>query len=103
VLQQFSSLEHLKREIKIHRKLEHPHIIKLHHYFEDGDNVYITLEYAQQGSLFHYLRGKRKLPENEVFVYFFQTCVGIDYLHKKNIVHRDLKVTLPDTLRLINP
>jgi serine/threonine protein kinase len=57
------------------------------------------LEYAENGSLFHFLRKKRKIPEQEAFVYFFQTCLGIDYLHKKGIIHRDLK---PENLLLDN-
>lgn len=86
-------MENLKREIKIQKKIEHPHITKLVSCFEDKENVYLILEYAENGSLFHYLRRKRKFTEQEAFVYFFQTCLGIDYLHKKNIIHRDLKVT----------
>lgn len=31
-------------EIKIHRSLNHKHIVKFEHVFEDGDNVYILLE-----------------------------------------------------------
>lgn len=31
----YCSVENLKREIKIQRKLDHPHIIKLDCYFED--------------------------------------------------------------------
>ena len=38
-----------------------------------------------------------KLSERESFVFFFQTCIGIDYLHKNSIVHRDLK---PENLLL---
>ncbi len=55
------------------------------------------MEYADNGSLFQYLRKKRKFSESESFVYFFQTCLGIDYLHKKSIIHRDLK---PENLLL---
>lgn len=80
------------REIMIQKKIKHPHVIRLFHCFEDATNVYLVLEYAENGSLFRYLRKRTKFPENEAFVYFFQTCLGIDYLHKYNIVHRDLKV-----------
>lgn len=59
--------------------------------------MFLILELAENGSLFSYLRKRKRLPENEAFVYFFQTCLGIDYLHKKNIIHRDLK---PENLLL---
>lgn len=86
------SVSIINREIKIHKKLEHPHIIKLRHAFEDKQNIYLVLDYAEHGSLFQYIRKKKKLTEKEIFVFFFQTCIGIDYLHKKGILHRDLKV-----------
>lgn len=89
--------EYLKREIKIQKRLDHPHIIKLYHTFEDSENVYLVLEYAKNGSLFFYLRKKKKCNEREAFVFFFQTCIGIDYLHKKGILHRDIK---PENLLL---
>ena len=86
--------EYLKREIKLQKSLDHPHIIKLFHTFEDNENVYLVLEYAKNGSLFFYLRRKKKCEEKEAFIYFFQTCIGIDYLHKKGILHRDIKVKI---------
>lgn len=89
----YASAENLNREIKIQKKLDHPHVIRLFHSFEDKDNVYLILEYAENGNLFFYLRKRKKMSEKEAFVYFFQTCIGIDYLHKKGILHRDLKVS----------
>lgn len=34
----------LKSEIKIHRSMAHPKIVKFHHHFEDSENIYILLE-----------------------------------------------------------
>ena len=56
---QHSTVEHLKREIKIQKKLDHPHILKLFTYFEDKTNVYLVLEYAENGALFTYLKKKK--------------------------------------------
>jgi serine/threonine protein kinase len=43
------------------------------------------------------LRKKKKLRESDAFIYFFQTCLGIDYIQKRGIIHRDLK---PENLLL---
>lgn len=82
----------VQTEIKIQRNLNHPHIIQLHDYFEDSSNIYLLLEYAEKGNLYKFLKKKKKIPEKEAFIYWIQTCLGVDYLHKKNIMHRDIKV-----------
>lgn len=85
------TVENLKREIRIQKSLDHPNVIKLYHYFEDKENVYLILEYAcilnpillkrENGSLFSYLRKMKKFSEGEAFIFFFQTCLGINFLH----------------------
>lgn len=50
---QYSSAQNLKNEIKIQRKLKHPHIARLYYYFEDDENVYLILEYAPNGSFIY--------------------------------------------------
>jgi len=94
---EYSNKENLKREISIQKGISHPHIVRLYTYFEDSENVYLVLEFAENGSLFHYLKKRKRVSEKEAFVYFFQTCLGIDYLHKRNVIHRDLK---PENLLL---
>lgn len=40
----------LQREVGIHKTLNHPNIIQLYEYFEDDKNVYLVMEYAENGN-----------------------------------------------------
>ena len=51
-LMSMTSVQNIKKEIKIQSKLNHPHITQLHFYFEDDENVYMILEYAEKGKIF---------------------------------------------------
>ncbi len=39
----------LYAEIKIHRMMIHPHIVRFHECFEDTDNVYMVLDLCPNG------------------------------------------------------
>lgn len=42
----------LSNEIKISKSMDHPNIIKLYEKFEEGDDIYLVLELAQNGQLY---------------------------------------------------
>jgi len=52
----------------------------------------IILEYASGGELFDYILNHRYLKDNAARRLFAQLVSGVGYLHKKGIVHRDLKL-----------
>jgi serine/threonine protein kinase len=87
-----SEMEHLEREIKVHKKISHPNIIKLVNFFEDEEKVYMVLEYAPRNTLWNLLKKKGRLSEINAFTFFLQTCLAIDCLHKNGVLHRDIKV-----------
>ena len=84
-------LKVLFREISLHMTLIHPNIVRLYDHMEDHIKLYLIMEYVEKGSLFDLLRKKGKLGEAEAWNIFTQTCVGLEYLHSKNVLHRDLK------------
>lgn len=92
-----SDLHNIRTEITIHRKLEHPNIVKFHDYMQKDHNVYLILDYAESGNLYSFLHKRKSLSPDEVFRFFHQTCLAIHYLHQNDILHRDIK---PENLLL---
>ena len=50
--------------------------------------VYIALEMAGHGDLLDYIKLRGALPEAKAQRMFFQLASAIEYLHKRNILHR---------------
>lgn len=85
-------LPKIYREIAILRELQHPNIVRLHEMVETERHIGIILEYASGGELFDYILNHRYLKDNAARRLFAQLVSGVGYLHKKGIVHRDLKL-----------
>ena len=77
-------------EIKIHRSLNHEHIVKYEHSFEDKKNVYILMEYCGSGTLATLIKTRKYLAEYEIRYYMFQVLSVLRYFKREKIVHRDL-------------
>lgn len=83
------------KEVMILRKLKHQHIIRYYHSFVENDALYILMEYADGGDLHTLMRkhrgDKKPIPEKELWRYGYEISLGVEYLHKNNILHRDIK------------
>ena len=97
IIQKGNNLRNIHQEIKIHSQLNHKNIIKLYSYYETKDEIYMILEYAENGNLFHYIKTNKHLTINKALDFFIQTANGIYFLHENNIMHRDIK---PENLLL---
>lgn len=85
-------LPKIYREISILRELRHPNIVRLHEMVETDRHIGLILEYASGGELFDHILNHRYLKDNAARRLFAQLVSGVGYLHKKGIVHRDLKL-----------
>ncbi|CAG8550148.1 4793_t:CDS:2 [Diversispora eburnea] len=89
----------IRNERAIHKRMDHPHIVKLYDAFDDQENVYFKMECCENQSLKRMLRNRGRLTEPEIRYFLIQLLDAIEYMHKKNVIHRDLK---PDNIFLSN-
>lgn len=82
----------LLSEIKIHKSMSHPNIVEFIDCFEDDLNVYILLEICPHQSLMELLKTRKLLTEAEARFFMVQIIGAVKYLHRRKVVHRDLKL-----------
>jgi NIMA (never in mitosis gene a)-related kinase len=85
--------QNVVNEIKILSMLDHPHIVSYYDNFEEDGLMMIEMEFAEGGSLQQFLKQRHNtfLSELEVLTKFSQMVDAINFIHKNNILHRDLK------------
>ena len=61
----------------------------------ESERILIIMEYADAGDLSMVVKRQREanqyLPESDILSWFIQIALALQYIHKKNILHRDLK------------
>jgi serine/threonine protein kinase len=53
----------------------------------------MIMELAENGTLFSYQNKQQRIGEAEAFKFFSQTLSAIQYMHNRDMMHRDIKVT----------
>uniref|UniRef100_A0A0N5BS84 Serine/threonine-protein kinase par-1 n=1 Tax=Strongyloides papillosus TaxID=174720 RepID=A0A0N5BS84_STREA len=86
-----TSIQKLYREVRIMKQLDHPNIVKLYQVMETETTLYLVMEFASGGEVFDYLVAHGRMKEKEARAKFRQIVSAVQYLHSKNIIHRDLK------------
>ncbi|KAK4683439.1 hypothetical protein P7C73_g6826, partial [Tremellales sp. Uapishka_1] len=82
----------VEREIDVLKTLKHPNIVRMFDVIDTEKYIGIVLDFAGGGELFDHILANRYLKEKDASKLFSQLISGVDYLHRKHIVHRDLKL-----------
>ncbi len=70
----------------------HPFVVKLFYAFQDDEKLYLILEYAQGGELFHHLAIERMFNEEVAAFYMAEMVLALEHLHQNiGVIYRDLK------------
>ncbi|KAK4876387.1 hypothetical protein RN001_012809 [Aquatica leii] len=81
----------LPREINIISVINHPNIVAVSNIVEINQIIYIFMDYCKHGDLLEYIRQNGVVSQTKAKIYFRQIVDAVQYLHNRNIAHRDLK------------
>ena len=92
-----SSMENFKRELKLLNSFNNENIIKILGIEKTKNNIYLVLEYCNGGNLMEYKKYyeyhyKKQMNELYIQKILKQIINGLEYMHHKKIVHRDIKL-----------
>jgi serine/threonine-protein kinase len=78
------------REAKLAAALDHPNIVQLYDFGEEGADLYLVMPYMSGGSLQDKL-SQAPFSVNDVVNYAMQIADALEYAHGQGIIHRDVK------------
>ncbi|KAL5283004.1 STK11 family protein [Megaselia abdita] len=100
--------QNVQREIQLLRNLKHKNVIELIDVLmnDEKQKMYLIMEYCV-GGLQELVDSapEKKLPLFQVHKYFKQLIFGLEYLHGRGVIHKDIKpgnllLTLDQTLKI---
>ena len=88
--------QYFNNEIFILKHLNHPNIIKYKSLNDYKTDFYLSTEYCNGGNLeqamkYHIETYKKPISERIVRYFIYNILLGIIYLNKNNLIHRDIK------------
>lgn len=86
-----AALERFRHEARSAGNLRHPHIVTIFEVGRDGDTPFIVMDYVEGTTLDQLLEREGRLSPDRVLHYLSQVAAALDYAHKKNVIHKDIK------------
>ncbi|XP_037688694.1 cyclin-dependent kinase-like 1 isoform X2 [Choloepus didactylus] len=79
------------REIRMLKQLKHPNLVNLLEVFRRKRKLHLVFEYCDHTVLHELDRYQRGVPEHLVKSITWQTLQAVNFCHKHNCIHRDVK------------
>ena len=88
--------KYYENEILLLQNLDHPNIIKCYNIFKEDHYLFFIMEFMNNGDLESYYKAIKSLnldiPEDKLWDIYYKCLCGLDYIHKRNVIHRDIKL-----------
>jgi predicted Ser/Thr protein kinase len=85
--------ERFQQEARSAGSLKHRNIVTVHDVGEHEGQPFIVMEYVEGRTIADYIRGHEPLTLDRKLELLESLAAGLDYAHRKGIVHRDIKPT----------
>ena len=86
----------VKQELAVLQTMEHPYIVHIFELLFDDQNLYFVAELMEHKDLMHVheeiIRNNWSFTEQDVKNMIKQILLALNYMHKQNYLHRDLKL-----------
>lgn len=86
-----SQYQEFLQEVSIMRKVRHKNVVQFIGACTRKPNLCIVFEFMSGGSVYDYIRREGPLRLSQVLKIAVEVSRGMDYLHQRKIIHRDLK------------
>jgi len=80
-----------EREARLTAGLEHPNIVPIFGVGRVGNRPFIVMKALQGRTLAAYIREHGVLGRDELLPIMQQVCGGLDFIHSRGFIHRDIK------------
>ena len=88
-------ISEVRQEAKILSSINSDFVVKYYDSFEENNKINIVMEYCDEGDLNDFILKKKKenklIEEDLIWNIFIKITLGLAYIHKMKILHRDLK------------
>nr|XP_019008788.1 STE/STE20/PAKA protein kinase [Kwoniella pini CBS 10737]OCF47569.1 STE/STE20/PAKA protein kinase [Kwoniella pini CBS 10737] len=90
-LQQQPRKELIVNEIIVMKESQHPNVVNyLDAFLVRNSELWVVMEYMEGGALTDVIENN-KLAEEQIAAICLETCRGLQHLHSRSIIHRDIK------------
>ncbi|KAF0141073.1 MAG: serine/threonine protein kinase bacterial [Rhodospirillaceae bacterium] len=86
-----TEIARFKREAQVAGRINHPNILAVYDYGEEGGVSYIAMEYVDGRSLKNYFDANEMFPLPTLFRIMQELLSALGHAHEKGVIHRDIK------------
>lgn len=85
--------QHARDEIANMINVRHPNIVEFYGILLNSENIPIgyVMNFMADGSIHDVVHGEKSYQTKQAYTWIENTAAGLAYLHKKKIIHRDVK------------